>query len=229
MNTSTILSRSCHVKARRTRSIALLALITSALAGSLRTVCAQYTPALQVSARSSTSTSTDSTRGYSFDVTNPMGVVVTALSVYDTFGDGLSDSHEVGLWDSSGAVLASTAIPAGASAPLDSSGFFRYEQITPMTLAPGANYVVGALFLSGTLDNQAFNFSTISPAPGLHYDQARFINNGVASLTFPTSTFGFSGLVGGSFDIAIVPEPLASVLLGLGFAVVHAHRRRTSG
>jgi hypothetical protein len=189
----------------------------------------QYTPALVPSGYAASGTSIDSTRGYSFDVTSPTGIVVSALSVGDFGGDGLGQSHAVGLWNASGTLLASVTVPAGTAAPLDSSGLFRYVPITSLTLPQGTNYVVGAFFVVGSPDGQFYGWSSLSTAPGINFDQDRYVNN--TSLTFPTGTqvqFG-AGLVGGSLELTVTPEPSACALLALGLPLfVTLQRRRTS-
>jgi hypothetical protein len=62
-----------------------------------------------------------------------------------TARDGLAESHEVGLWDSLGNLLAETTVVTGD--PLVNQ--WRYSDVTPVTLAAGADYFVGALFTSG--------------------------------------------------------------------------------
>ena len=188
---------------------------------------AQYTPALQFSGQSANGTASASTRGYSFDVTDPNGILVTALSFYDVGADGLSQSHDVGLWNASGTLLASATVPAGTAAPLDSSGLFRFVPITPITLPRGANYAVGAVFTFESFDAQAILWTAQTTAPGVQYDQARFINNGVPTLTFPTDTIAWTGLPGGSFNMSTIPEPSAAALLGVAwFALLVSRRRR---
>ncbi len=186
------------------------------------------TPALQFSGALGSSTSFTSTRGYSFDVTATGGIAVSALSVYDAGADGLSQSHDVGLWDTAGTLLAFATIPAGTLAPLDTSGLFRYVPIAPVTLTVGTSYAVGAFFLVNSADQQAFNFSNIVAAPGIQYDEARYSNNGASGLSFPaTAINSFSGEPGGSFDVGIVPEPSAGLLMAGGlFALVGIARLR---
>lgn len=209
----------------------LQTIFSSCLAAALLTLYlpaarAQYTPALQFSGQSGNGTEATSTRGYSFDVTDPNGILVTALSFYDAGANGLSESHGVGLWNASGTLLASTTVPAGTAAPLDSSGLFRFVPITPINLPQGANYAVGAVFQNGSLDTQAIFWTAQTTAPGVQYDQIRFINNAVSTLTFPTDTLAGTGLPGGSFNLSTVPEPSAAALLGVAFFALLTSRRR---
>ncbi len=200
-----------------TSSACLFAVSLFAVCLFLTSARGQELPALTFQGQSGNGTGANSTRGYSFDVSAVGGVLVTGLTVYDDLGNGLAESHEVGLWDSNGILLASVTVPAGTVAPLDSSGVFREVQLSmPLFLPAGTNYVVGALFFVGSPDLQAINWTSSSTAPGIAYDELRFIN-GPTVLTFPTSTLtGFTGLPGGSFDISAVPEPQSWVLLGGG-------------
>ena len=45
-------------------------------------------------------------------------ILITQLGVFDDGGDGLVNSHAVGLWTADGALLASTIVPAGTVASL---------------------------------------------------------------------------------------------------------------
>src|SRR5512135_2603468 len=56
------------------------------------------------------------TLGYSFSANSPISVV--GLGVYDYLGNGLNVAHDVGLWNASGTLLASTTVPAGSGASL---------------------------------------------------------------------------------------------------------------
>lgn len=79
------------------------------------------------------------TLGYSFTVNSP--VRVTDLGYWDFANDGFSSSHQIGIWDTSGALLTSTTIAAGPSGTLLNG--FRYVSLaTPLGLAAG-DYVIG--------------------------------------------------------------------------------------
>ena len=173
------------------------------------------------------SAGTTSTRGYAFDVLS--AVTVTHLSFYDSpfNGVGLADSHEVGLWDPSGVLLSSGTIASGVVAPLDSTGLFRLLDVADFVLGIGTGYTVGALFIAGSADRQASQLPSVSTPAEISYVERRFINNGIASLTRPTSTDGILGLPGGSFEIAAaVPEPTTLSLFGLSLAGLGWFRRK---
>lgn len=72
---------------------------------------------------------------------NPL--TVTALGYEDQGRDGLNLDHQVGIWDSTGAMVASVTVPAGTGGTLD--GAWRYVSLTPpVVLAAGASYWMGA-------------------------------------------------------------------------------------
>jgi len=198
-----------------------LFLFTAAASGS----AFSQTPAMDWVSNGTNGTSITSTRGYSFDVTESLGIMVTHLSFFDNLGDGLAESHDVGIWDSAGILLASTTIAAGTVDPLDATGKFRTTAITPTFLAAGDDYVVGAVFLINSGDLQAINMTGLAMGAGLAYGQTRFNNNGVASLSFPTNTISQIGLPGGSFQYGPVPEPATFVAIGLGLVALALRRR----
>jgi hypothetical protein len=189
------------------------------------------TPALSFTGSSPSNAATTSTRGYVFDVLSPTGINVSGLSFFDAGADGLSESHDVGLWDSSGNLLASATVPSGTLASLDTNGLFRVVNISSVFLAQGTSYRVGAVFVAGSGDTQAANLIGVSTPTELQYIGGAFINNGVASLTFPNSNIAL-GLPGGSFEFAAVavPEPATVAMLilltGTGTAVWYRRRNR---
>ena len=138
-------------------------------------------------------------------------------------------SHDVGLWNSLGVLVASVTVPGGAAASLVDG--FRYVDIADVALSTG-RYTVGALFFASGTDDQARNLVGTATASGISFVGARFINNGVASLTNPTESLGISGLMGGSLMVdrvnGRVPEPgaMSLVALAIGAAGVAARRRK---
>lgn len=181
-------------------------------------------PAMDWATNGTNTASTTSTRGYSFNVLNPNGINVTHLSFFDDLGNGLNTSHDVGIWNSAGTLLASTTISAGTVDPLDATGKFRSRAISPIFLAAGTDYVVAGVFLANS-DLQAINMTGLVMGSGITYGQTRFNNNGVNSLSFPTSTISQVGLPGGSFSYAPVPEPATMAAMGLGIAALLRRRR----
>ncbi|MEJ2494713.1 MAG: FlgD immunoglobulin-like domain containing protein [Ignavibacteriaceae bacterium] len=94
--------------------------------------------------------------GWSFTV-GAVNITVESLGLYDSGDDGLSESHQVGIWTSSGTLLSSTTIPVGTGATLSSG--YRYSSITPIVLSAGQTYVIGALYSAGSGDKIILNSS----------------------------------------------------------------------
>src|SRR5215472_7013304 len=84
------------------------------------------------------------TLGWEFTVTGT--IQVNDLAFYDNGEDGLADSHQLGLWNSTGTLLASGTVLAGTASPLVNQ--WREVAVSPVQLGPG-NYFVGGLFLDG--------------------------------------------------------------------------------
>ncbi|MBP6815881.1 MAG: PEP-CTERM sorting domain-containing protein [Burkholderiaceae bacterium] len=175
----------------------------------------------------------DTTRGYGFTVTGS-NLVAAQLGVWDEGGDGLAESHQVGLWNSTGTLLASVTVGSGTSAALVDG--FRYVDIVDVPLAVGS-YTVGAFFIGGSQDPQALALVGLATAPGITYDVLRYINF-VPSLTMPTTTSpldGITGLIGGTLMVdaitapaSEVPEPQSALLalMGVGLLSLARARRR---
>jgi hypothetical protein len=167
------------------------------------------------------------TLGWSFTVNS--GIDVTALGVFSDSEDGLAESHDVGLWDSAGDLLASTTVDAGTVDPLDDQ--FRMVEIAPVALTAGSTYYIGAVWLDGaddmTFPGDAVNFAT---APEVTFVTSQYVVAG--SLTFPgTSYTSDPAYFGPNFEFTdAVPEPSYMVALAaLGLAVVAGRRRFVRG
>lgn len=152
--------------------------------------------------------------GFRFQSSAP--ILVTALGYYDRNQDGLTLSHPVGIYDTATQVLlAQTTV--GPSSSLD--GLFRYNAITPLSLAVSQSYtVVGFHPGSTTQDLAASNPSGLSLSSGLTL-QGYFFNLN-PSLSFTTTNGDPSRFFGPNFQfqpaVAVVPVPASQTLLGLG-------------
>ena len=147
--------------------------------------------------------------------------MVTDLGVFDSGGNGLATSHEVGLWTDGGTLLASTTLAAGTGATLD--GHFRYAAIGAITLTAGSIYRVGASDLAnGDVYSWNNNGETTNGITlmGDRWDRG-------SGLLFPFQTDNVSVLVGGNFR-AVVPEPGTLALVALGGLLVLSRRRRSA-
>lgn len=161
------------------------------------------------------------TLGWEFRVNSPINV--THLGYYDHDGNGLGQSHDVGLWDINGNLLASLTVPAGTAAPL--TGHFRYVQLgTPVALVANQSYRIGGVSGGqGGGDFYTFNTTGFTVIPEITFTGDRWIGGNV--LTFPTQTSGVAnGFFGANFMHGEIPAPGALALLGL--AGVVSRRRR---
>jgi hypothetical protein len=163
------------------------------------------------------------TLGWDFTVNST--ITVNGLGVFDSGQDGLAESHAVGLWDSSGDLLASTTVGSGLSGTLVDQ--FRYNSIAPVTLSADQTYYVGAVWLDGA-DPMVFNATGLFTNPSITYNASAYVG-GSSSLAFPSNLYSdTTGYFGP--NISAVPEPStwAMMLLGfagLGFAGYHRIRK----
>lgn len=172
------------------------------------------------------------TVGYDFTVgSEPL--LVTELGIWDQGQDGLSNQHIVGLWDTSGDLLASLTIPAGTSSTLD--GQFRYESLaSPVFLTANSDFIIGASYVSGDADTflVARTFENADPifnaavTPG----GERF-GAAPSTLTFPSYSGGAPELgdFGPNMMFDVVPEPsilCLSAVCVVCWSVFSRNRRR---
>lgn len=125
------------------------------------------------------------TAGWSF--TTAASMLVTSLGYYDVSGTGLTNSHEVGIFDdTSGLLLLSATVAAGNTDPL--SGGFRFNStLIGSTLLPAGDYFIGAFVTPGA-DPALEMATTVNLEPGITFGGSR-----------DNSTFAF-GYVGPPSD-----------------------------
>jgi hypothetical protein len=177
-------------------------------------------PAISITGPNVTSTISAYTFGYEF--TADANLQVTALGVFDDFGDGLDVAYEVGVWNSSAVLLDSVVVPAGTSAnPI--SGF-RYQDLsTAIPLTNGASYRIGVLVPANQeLVNAAASVVTNS----ITINTPDLFTFGT-TLSRPTTVSGTTGRKYLTANMLLVPEPSAVLLVGSGLlALAGAARRR---
>ena len=150
------------------------------------------------------------TLGWVFDVNDP--IEVTWLSFFDSGQDGLAESHELGLWDSTGTLLISATVAAGTVNPLHDK--FRAVPVQPTRLTPGT-YRIGALFTTGNDPNMFPTFTQdFTTAPEITF--GRTASAVGATLTNPAPTFFTMGpgYFGPNLEFRTAPEPSSLVLFG---------------
>jgi hypothetical protein len=187
------------------------------------------TQALDFASQSGGITSNSSaTFGWSFNLSTTINV--TQLGVFDAGNNGFANSHQVGLWNSSQVLLASTTLASGLSGtPVSSAsgtGSFRYAAVTNVVLTPGT-YYLGAGYLANDVDSVFTGLPTL--ASGLTFDAARLT---LSSFTFPSTSTAANGYFGPNFRFTAVstaaPEPgsLALLLPIMGTAGMVIRKRR---
>ncbi|MGD0680925.1 MAG: DUF4082 domain-containing protein [Terracidiphilus sp.] len=148
-----------------------------------------------------------------------MGVVFTptASIIVDELGyfddGGITTNHAVGIYNSSGTLIASTIINSSSSIMTTN---FAFNTVTPVELLAGSTYVLEGV--TGTTDdytNQVIGLTSYLPISVVGYNYQ--LNGGNlandTSTGFPTVQF-----FGADFGGSIVPEPTSFLLLGSGLA-----------
>ena len=166
-------------------------------------VAAQPTPALDFSSLGSGFNYSQGSYSLGWSFSTTQSVSVSALGFYDDLADGLSASHEVGIFDAVNCTLltSTTVTPAD---PL--TGFFRYHNILPITLPAGGQFFIAAV--TGN-EKYAVGVSTLTMHPAVTFGGFAIYGNtepsttlrcpnGSASLPGFRGDFGPSFLIGGS-------------------------------
>ena len=157
-----------------------------------------------------------------FDFTASSAFTLSALGVFDAGGDGLSSSHQVGIWNSAGTLITSVNVLSGTSGTLIDG--FRYADIGSILLGPGT-YRIGAADL-GVGDAYRAD-AIVTAAPGFTYSSARF--QAGSGLLRPDTNGELGGYFGANFLFEIssaVPEPSTWAMMLLGFGGIGAAIRR---
>lgn len=147
-------------------------------------------------------------------------MTVSRLGIFDQGGNGLADSHWVGLWDSTGTLLSSVLVQSGTGSQLDRFNY-RWESVAPVALTNGASYVIGALYTGAGLSDAFWFRASINPL--FTPIENRLTPGG--NLTYPSDSIGQDGFFGG--NVAVTPIPSIAWLLGSGIVGLIGLKRKS--
>jgi hypothetical protein len=168
--------------------------------------------AISVAAVDFTSPTTDFTNdawSLGFQFTTNKILTVTDLGFYDDLKNDLTESHDVGIYNSLGSLLVSGTVNPGDT--LD--GWFRYVSVAPTTLQAGQTYFAAATTGS---ENYTWNPNGFIVNPDINFIGAAYQSS--TTLVFPGSgPDGNNGYFGANFKSVPIPEPLT--ILGTGLAL----------
>lgn len=164
---------------------------------------------------------------YTFEQKYTVGsvsIVIDKLGVYDYLGNGLAESHLMGLFDNSGNLIRSSTIAAGTGSTLAYG--FRWIDIGNTTFAAGSTF---SLVTQANLDAHdmvpgfVLNPKVISVEGG--YVGGAVFNPNVISTSKDNIIWT------GNFNIAdiTVPEPASLGLIGLGLAALAFRSKKAKG
>lgn len=176
--------------------------------------------------------------GNDFNVTGN-GITITHLGVFDSFSDGLVNSHTVRLFvltaDNTGTDVGSVVVGSGTGAILDgvgANGGFRYAQLAqPIFLAPGTRGSVVAYNLFGVAGNvdDTYGDNGGIPSGNVTWHGRNRYNFDTNSVALPTFAAGDTNRhAAGSFLYfnGAIPEPTTAALGLLSLAGLMIRRRR---
>ncbi len=158
--------------------------------------------------------------GWSFTVEQP--VTVTALGFYDDLQNGLTQPHDVAIYDAQQQIVVSGQVVPGD--PLVS--WWRWTQVQPVVLDPGVQYEIVAV--TGD-ENYAWEPTGFVADPQVNYlaDAYRTPAGGV--LAYPNGSDGIVGYFGPNFLLTnAIPAPGALLLLAPGLMTLVGLRRKLS-
>ena len=207
------------------RTAAMLAVVTG-IAASL--AHAEVTPIIDFTGGTAVGViaGNTATAGFSFTVTTV--TTISGLGFLDVGSNSLTDSHQVGLWTSSGTLLGSAVVDGSSTAVASTSnlGDWRETGISSLTLDPGS-YVLGAFYrdvsVTPTEDQTVYHATGTSSVSGVGYGHAV---SGLSGFVFPNgddSVFddAYFGPMAFTGDSSVAPEP-ASFGLSVGALLLGA-------
>lgn len=160
------------------------------------------------------------TFGWAFDLSET--VLLKELGVWDAGADGIGPDVQVGLWNSSGTLVASATV-GNASTPVASAGAGEWLFESENEKLFAGSYTIGSIF---------FNSTPLAQVNGPFTTDSRISYSGATTsdaldggLLNPTTPFG-STIFGPSLQIAAVPIPATLLLLASGLAGLCVAGRR---
>ena len=198
--------------------------VTSAFLLSLSSLASAGTLALTSVEGGHYTSGGDQLYGWIFSINTP--ITVTSLGVYDENSDGLSISHDVGIYRQSDQVLLGSAtVPSGTVGTLIDT--FRLESVSPFSLAPDT-YVIVMTMPAGTSDLQVANATSFTFASEITYITSAFGDGSALGFPNPDGNGSYApGMFGPNFTFSdSVPEPSTYSALGLGLTALLLLARR---
>jgi hypothetical protein len=215
-------------------SLIFIATLAASVASAAPITCGPECAAYSFATGLTTSDSNPLSVGFEFRT--DQAVTISALGYFDYAGDGFSSSHEVGIFDSAGTLLAATTLNAGTGDTL--IGTFRYKSIGSLLLGANQSFTIAAtvggasdLWAYGQFGTTMTGFSN-NPAIQIAQDASRFIYTSGECLEFPTEHFRYSMYAGPNFLIdrqtedVHTPEPGPAILLSSALGVLYLLKRK---
>jgi hypothetical protein len=161
--------------------------------------------------------------GWEFTTNGP--VTVQALGFYDDNKDGLTQNHDVGIYNAAGVLLVSTTVLT--TDPLVS--FFRMHNVASTVLPGSDTYYIMAVTGS---ENYTWLTNGFTVDPSINFVQDAYFTPPGGVLAFPNgfNVTGADGLFGPNFSTTgVAPLPSTLVFLGSGLVgLIGLARRRLS-
>lgn len=156
---------------------------------------------------------------FGFDFIANTDLLVTELGYFDSFKDGLTESHEVGIFDENGVLLTSGVVTNANTL----EGWFRWVEIAEIVLKAGSKYsvmgVAGSELYAADIANTDLVIDT-------NITYLNTVYNDSGALTSGGSGFRSISFFGGNFKATAVPAPSTLVLFLLSGLIIVRKRRK---